>query len=101
MKKLFALAAASLMLSACATPRTEVGNALFSMTKQPMLVTGNGGASKVGRACATNILGLYISGDMSIEAAKKNGRITKVSSVDKEIKSYAVYAEVCTVVKGN
>lgn len=99
MKKLFALAGASLMLTACATPRTEVGSALIELTTQPMLVTGNAG-TKIGRACATNILGLYISGDMSVEAAKKNGRINKVSSVDKEIKSYAVYAEVCTVVKG-
>lgn len=100
MKKMFALAGASLMLAACATPSTYVGGALFSQTKQPMLVTANSG-SKVGRACATNILGIYISGDMSIEAAKKNGRITKVASVDREIKSYAVWAEACTVVKGN
>lgn len=100
MKKVFALAGASLMLAACATPRTEVGTALFSQTQQPLLVTGNSG-TKEGRACATNILGLLITGDMSVEAAKRNGRITKVASVDKDIKSYAVYAEVCTVVKGN
>lgn len=101
MKKMFALAGASLMLAACATPSTYVGSALFSQTKQPLMVTESALASKTGRACATNMLGIYISGDMSVEAAKKNGRITKVSSVDREIKSYAVWAEVCTVVKGN
>lgn len=99
MKKVFALAAASLMLAACATPSTEVGHALFIQSNQPLLVTGNTG-KKVGRACGTNILGLLISGDMSIEAAKRNGKITKVASVNKEIKGYAVYAEVCTVVTG-
>lgn len=92
------LAAAA--LCACATPSTEVGTALFSMTQQPMLVTGERG-TKVGKACGKNILGLFITGDMSVAAAKKNGRITKVSSVDKDIKSYAVYAEVCTIVTGN
>lgn len=99
MKKLFVLAGASLMLAACATPSTEVGHALFIQSNQPLMVTGNTG-KKVGRACGKNILGLLISGDMSVEAAKKNGRITKVASIDKEIKGYAVYAEVCTVVTG-
>ncbi len=99
MKKLLLMVFACGILSACATPRTEVGTALFSQTKQPLLVTEATG-TKTGRACAKNILGLYISGDMSIAAAKKAGRISKVTSVDKDIKSYAVYAEVCTVVTG-
>ncbi len=63
------------------------------------MVTGSTG-TRVGRACATNVFGLLVSGDMSVEAAKKNGRITQVASIDKEIKGYAVYAEVCTVVTG-
>lgn len=100
MKKLLAITAVALMLSACATPATEVGGALFSMTQQPFSVTGNPGR-KVGKACGTNILGLLISGDMSVEAAKKNGGITRVATVDKDIKSYAVYAEVCIVVTGD
>lgn len=99
MKKLMFLIAGALMLGACATPPTEVGTALFSQTTQPMLATTATG-TKVGRACGRNILGLFIDGDMSVEAAKKNGRITQVASIDKEIKSYAVYAEVCTVVTG-
>jgi len=99
MKKLLALAAVTLIAAACATPRTEVGTALFNITQQPLLVTDIPG-KKVGRACGTNILGLFISGDMSVEAAKRNGRITKVATVDKDIKGYAVFAEVCTVVTG-
>ena len=99
MKKLLFLSAAAMMLAACATPPTEAGVSLFAQTTQPLMVTGNTG-TKVGRACATNVLGLLVSGDMSIEAAKKNGRITQVASVDKEVKSYAIYAEVCTIVTG-
>lgn len=99
MKKVFVLAGASLMLAACATPSTQVGNALFMQTTQPLMATGSTG-TKVGKACGKNILGIYISGDMSVEAAKKNGRITQVASVDKEVKGYAVYAEVCTIVTG-
>lgn len=89
-----------LLLGACATPSTEIGIALFSDTVQPLMVTNNAGANKVGRACGKNYLGLFITGDMSVEAAKKDGKITQVASVDKEIKSYAIYSEVCTVVRG-
>ncbi len=100
MKKVFFLLAACALLGACATPANEAGMALFAQTTQPMLVTESTG-KKVGRACATNVLGLVIQGDMSVEAAKKNGGITRVASVDKEIKGYAVYAEVCTIVTGS
>jgi len=99
MKKVFLFASAALLLGACATPSTEVGIALFSQTTQPLMVT-NATGPKTGRACATNVFGLLISGDMSVEAAKKNGHITQVASVDKEIRGYAVFAEVCTVVTG-
>lgn len=99
MKKVMFLAAATLMLGACALPPTYVGTALFAQTQQPILATGNTG-TRTGRACATNVLGLIIQGDMSVEAAKRNGRITQVASIDRDIKSYAVYSEVCTVVTG-
>ena len=100
MKKVMFMLGATLGLCACATPSTEVGIALFSDTVQPLMVTNNSGATKVGRACGKNFLGLFITGDMSVEAAKKDGKITQVASIDKEIKSYALYAEVCTVVRG-
>ena len=100
MKKLLFVLASAVLLGACATPSTEVGIALFSDTVQPLMVTNSAGATKVGRACAKNYLGLLIQGDMSVEAAKKDGKITQVASIDKEVKSYALYAEVCTIVRG-
>ena len=99
MKKVLLLAASTLMLGACATPVTEAGMAIFAQTTQPLMVTGSTG-NRTGRACATNVVGILVSGDMSVEAAKKNGRITQVASIDKEIKGYGIYAEVCTVVTG-
>ena len=99
MKKLMLLSAGALMLGACVTPTTHVGTAWFTDVQQPTLVT-NAPGTKTGRACATNILGIVSKGDMSIEAAKKNGNITQVATVDTDVKSWIVYAEVCTVVTG-
>ncbi len=99
MKKLMLLPVAAMLLGACATPATHAGTALFAQTQQPVMAT-NAPANRIGRACATNVLGILIQGDMSIEAAKRNGQITQVSSVDLDIKSYAIYSEVCTIVTG-
>ncbi len=99
MKKVMLLLAGTLMLGACVMVPTHAGSALIEITEQPVLVT-NAAGTRTGKACATNILGIYLSGDMTIEAAKRNGRITQVASVDTQIKSYVVYAEVCTVVTG-
>ena len=100
MRKVMFVMIAALCAGACATPPTEAGMALFAQTTQPMMVTGYTG-KKVGRACATNVLGLIVQGDMSVEAAKKNGKITHVASVYKEVKGYAIYSEVCTIVTGS
>ena len=99
MRKLFFLAVGVVAFCACATPGTYVGTALFAQTQQPVMAT-NAIGTKTGRACGKNILGLFISGDMSIEAAKRDGNINQVATVDTDIKSYAIYAEVCTVVTG-
>jgi hypothetical protein len=45
---------------------------------------------------------LVTSGDASIEAAKKEGGITRVSSVSLENSGFlGLYAQSCTVVSGN
>ncbi len=48
------------------------------------MVISNAGASKVGTAEATSILGLVATGDVSIDAAAKAGGITKIHHVDEE-----------------
>ena len=61
----------------------------------------NVGMLKVGKACASNILGIVATGDASIEAAKKNGDIKKIAHIDYTSKNIIlVYAQYCTVVYG-
>jgi len=56
---------------------------------------------KKGEACATGILGLVATGDASLEAAAKDGKITQITAVDYHYNNIlGLYAKYCTVVKG-
>jgi hypothetical protein len=103
MKKLSIItAAASLfVLSSCAIAPSQLGRSLISETKEPILVTSSKKGTKEGRACGKNILGFYSHGDMSIEKARENGGITKITSVDKTVKNAVFISDVCTIVRGN
>ncbi|MES2961142.1 MAG: TRL-like family protein [Pseudomonadota bacterium] len=58
--------------------------------------------TKKGTSCVTNILGLYTSGDSSIDSAKKDGGIKSVSYVDRTYDGlWFFYQKGCTIVKGN
>jgi hypothetical protein len=96
------LSALSLLtLTSCISTPSQVGTALISDTKEPVLVTANQRGSKEGKACGQNILGLIAKGDMSVETARKNGGISKITSVDKTVKNMIVVSDVCTIVRGN
>ena len=57
---------------------------------------------KQGKACAESILGLFAHGDASVRAAKENGGITEVSSVDHSARNFLnIVGEWCTLVRGN
>ncbi|WP_428897665.1 TRL-like protein family protein [Parelusimicrobium proximum] len=94
------LAAVCVALSACAVVPSQVGGTIYSRVTDPMMVTEAVG-TKTGKACADNYLGIVSIGDMSIAAAKKDGKITKVASVDKVIEGNILIAKACTVVTGN
>jgi len=81
-------------------PASYLGYSLIAQTNEPTLVTNNPG-TKVGKACGTNILSIFSQGDMSVEAAKANGKIKTVATVDREVTNFVVYAKVCTVVTGS
>jgi hypothetical protein len=88
-------------LSACATARSPVTGFFYTDTHDSVAATSNQAGNRVGEACASTILGLIGTGDASIEAARRNGGITMISSVDAHSKSYiGVYAEYCTIVRG-
>ena len=94
---------AMLSLSACATTGMNAKNgfAVIGDRTEALSATNATGGSKVGEACATNILGIFASGDSSVAAAKKAGGIKTVSSVDvKTFNVFTAYGETCTIVRG-
>ncbi|MDY6824647.1 MAG: TRL-like family protein [Thermodesulfobacteriota bacterium] len=60
------------------------------------------GTSKRGAASATAVLGLFSTGDASIQAAMENGRITKVHHVDydKTLVLGGLFHQLTTIVYG-
>lgn len=56
---------------------------------------------KTGAATATSILGIVATGDASIEAAAKNGGITRIHHVDHHSRNiFGFYSEFTTIVYG-
>ena len=101
MKKILMVALLAIFgLSGCAALNSNVGYALVNQTtNEEAFVAGSG--TKTGTACATNILGIVAQGDSSVAAAKKNGRISTIVSVDYSVENYAfVYGKRCTIVHG-
>ncbi len=93
-----ALAAAAIALSSCGANRV---GALYTDITAPV-AAGSGSGAKVGTATSTTYLGLVALGDASIEAAKRNGGISSVSSASEEIKSVlGIITTYTTTVRGN
>ncbi len=95
------------LISGCADFMQPVGIVYSSAKLTPLsaynTVNVNNGilATKTGTACVTGILLLVATGDNSIEAAKLNGGITKVSSIQYHIDNVlGIYDNFCTEVKG-
>ena len=60
-----------------------------------------GGVKKTGKSCTRNYLGIVSMGDASIEAARANGRIKKISYIDNSYKNIlGLFQEYCTLVRG-
>lgn len=93
---------AAILLGGCASAPTNTGSGmLYTETQDAVTATPNAEGTKEGRACATNILGMVVTGDSSIKAAKQAGGISKVSSIDRDVKFIlGVYGTNCTVVRG-
>ena len=102
MKKAFvsaALAVSAVVLSSCAI--SPVGF-VYTDTTLPVTATSAVSGGKVGTATSTTYLGLWAEGDASIDAAKKNGGISTVSSVDEKVHSIlGIITTYTTTVRGN
>jgi TRL-like protein family len=92
----------SFALSACAVVMSPVGNgSLFTDVRGPLLLENGVAAEKVGRACAHNVLGLAAYGDASMVAAKRQGAIDRIATVDHHsVSVLSVYSRFCTQVRG-
>lgn len=89
------------LLGGCATVASPVGNGLITKVSGPITTGDHTVTTKTGEACATNVLGLVANGDASIEAAKTNGGITRVSSVDHTSNNVLyLFSKFCTRVAG-
>jgi hypothetical protein len=105
MKKMIAFAVTMLLysvLSGCAHAPSPVTGFLYTdviAARGP--VDPKAGSDKVGTAACTSILGFIGTGDCSIEAAVKNGKITKIHHVSHHTKSYVgMYARFEIIVYG-
>ena len=79
---------------------TPMNGSIYTELSGPVAMGPAATASKRGEAKATSIVGVAL-GDASIEAAMKNGGITKVHHVDTKVKNIVgVYAEYTTIVYG-
>ena len=102
MKKVFVsvvLTVSAFVLSSCGAPLVGLA---YTDSAFPVAVTSAASGSKVGKATSTTYLALWTEGDASIDAAKKNGGITTVSSVDVKVDSIlGLYTTYTTTVRGN
>ncbi len=99
---LVVLAMASfLCLQGCAGVITPAVGTIYSDVKGPLTATSLTGSKKVGTSSCTSILGIVAQGDASIEAAMRNGGITKIHHVDTHTESIlGVYAKLTVYVYG-
>ena len=106
MKKILSLIALSIIISSCVQQTSNgVSSGLIYTSwkdRDPVSRIDNSvQVNKSGKACVKSFAGLISTGDSSIEAAKKNGGISKVSYVDRSLELNAIFQEGCTIVHGN
>ena len=102
MKKLLILLSSSALLCSCGGGLSDRPmGMLYANVSDPVAVTSSSG-SRTGVATATSYLGLVAVGDSSVSAAKAQGGISTVSSVDvKRENILGVISKYTTTVKGN
>jgi len=79
------------------------GGMVYTQVKAPTTIceTSDVGLKKVGRSFCISVLGVIVIGDASINAAMKNGNITKIHHVDYSVMNIlGCYSRYQTVVYG-
>lgn len=89
-----------LLLCSCATP-IPMGAIYNGGTLPASVANNNVKPMKTGKSCVISVLQLVSAGDGGINAAKKDGNITKVATVDYDFMNVlGVYGQYCTKVTG-
>lgn len=93
------LVAFSVFTSGCAS--LGMVGSLYTDVTMPVTATSNSVGTKAGEAKATAILALICTGDAGINAAAKDGGISKISHVDYKIYSIlGIFTTMTTTVYG-
>lgn len=106
MKNIFVLllVGISLLSSGCALTNAPVNGWIYNGTKGPVAATGSTSYTKTGEADC-HAINFYFSigwGNCTVQAAKNDGRITKVSMVDSEsFEILNIYGQYTLVVYGD
>lgn len=103
LRSVFALFAAAFLLvsmSGCVQSPTGPG-ILYMNVKGPLGPAAGMDTPRRGKSCARVALALFAWGDASIEAAKRDGGITQVTTVDHHSKNLIGFGSFCTVVYGS
>lgn len=82
LKLVAAIAVVAMLLPSCALVKSPLSATVYTDVKAPVAVTGNAVSNKVGTSKAQSYLGVVAVGDASIDAAAKQGGITKIHHVD-------------------
>jgi len=108
MKKTLASLVLLGLLASCAQTSNGVNSGIYTSWKDrdPISRVDNDvKPTKKGESCVTNILSVAVTGDSSIEAAKKEAGIKEVSFVDRTFTAvtlwFPIYQKGCTIVNGN
>jgi len=98
------LAALTLIVTGCAAwPASGNNGLLFAKVTRPVAVLDKQAlATRTGEACSTGILGLYASGNSTLNRAKTSAGITEVHTVEERFTHYlaGAYTSFCTIVSG-
>ena len=104
MIKIIAIAMLAILLSNCSSHSPVTGTIYTGTTHSGLgggVVDNKIKTAKVGTSTCASVLGLIAFGDCSVSAAKKDGDITKVNSVDHESTTiYFFYSSFNTIVRG-
>ena len=107
-----AVASSTLLLTGCVSNMfpggpTPAGVIVTSVTSPAQALTvatdPTAGSQKTGTASGSAFLGLFAFGDAGIDAAMKNGSITKVHHVDHQVNSFlfGFWLQTTTIVHGD